>query len=187
MITLLARIAEHLAGAWAWLRSRVLPAPLDAERVNAQLWTGAGIETAADVVWLKAHGVTADIDMREEFDDRPLTARTLTYLWAPETDDGVHDKAPDYLKVWAFAQPILAAGGVIYTHCAAGHNRGPSCAAFLLMAHWGMSADEARAAIQKVRPVATIAYLSDAATAAATLKQPQSQPPLDPQTLRRIP
>jgi hypothetical protein len=155
-----------------------------ADRINSQLWTGGAITTDQDVHKLAAAGITADIDNRKTHDDSSLvdsysdlphtpaslkTHPLLDYFWNGTADDGEYKSVSWFSDAWTFAKPILQRGGVIYTHCAAGHNRGPSIAYFLLRAYWGMPGDAALKLIQTRRPEATVAYRYDADRAIAQL------------------
>lgn len=149
----------------------------DITEINTQLWTGGAIVTDADVGQLVADGITADIDCRLEYDDESLLEgysalpntpnalknhTSIAYLYDGVADDGVPKPVSWFTAAWIFAQPILKNGGVILAHCAAGHNRGPSMAYFLLRAYWTMPGPAAFALIQQKRPVASMVYSADA-------------------------
>jgi hypothetical protein len=157
---------------------------VDVSEINRGLWCGAAITTDADVAQLAAHGITADIDCREEFDDRSLIRRynhlpptpgalrghpQIAYCYDGVPDDGRPKPVSWFATAWTFAHPILAGNGVVLAHCAAGVNRGPSMAYFLLRAHWGMAGDDAFALIKARRPQAGVIYRADADRAISAL------------------
>jgi protein-tyrosine phosphatase len=84
-------------------------------------------------------------------------------------DDGRPKPVSWFSRAWDFAQPIFEDGGVVLLHCAAGVNRGPSMAYFLLRANWHMDGDRASALIQRQRPKAQMAYRVDVDRAIAAL------------------
>lgn len=159
--------------------------PLDISRINSQVWCGGAVVTEDDVQQLADDGVTADIDCRLEFNDvslvgafnnLPPTPNSLknhpqiAYCFAGVADDGLPKPVSWFQTGWDFAKPILDNGGVVLSHCAAGVNRGPSVAYFLLRAHWGMTGDNAFALLKAQRPVVNIAYRADADKAIVALE-----------------
>jgi hypothetical protein len=166
-----------------------LDAGTSADRLNSQLWTGGAITTDQDVEKLEAAGITADIDNRLAFDDSslidsysdlphtPVSMKThplLDYLWNGVLDDGEPKPISWFSAAWLFAKPIFDRGGVLLTHCAAGHNRGPSIAYFLLRAYWGMSPQAALDLIHTRRPetMGDVDYAPDADAAIQQLGLP---------------
>ena len=150
---------------------------LDVSQINEQLWTGGAITTEADVQQLVDLGITADIDCRLEYDDQSLiegyeqlpnaksilqSHSSIAYLYNGVADDGNPRPTSWFQASWVFAETVLRTGGVVLAHCAAGINRGPSTAYFLLRAYWKMSGDDAFALLRAKRPVVEVAYRHDA-------------------------
>jgi len=177
---------------WYWqIRKKITGAKVDISQINDQLWAGGAVTTVQDVAQMVASGITADIDCRQEFNDQSLISgysllpptpaslkdhSTIAYLWDGVADDGQPKPVEWFEKAWVFAQPILDGKGTVLCHCAAGVNRGPSMASFLLMAYWHMTPDEAKALLIQKRPVAQVAYLNDATHAVQQLGlEPKAQ------------
>lgn len=178
------KLLTPLQTLWYTIREKVFGKKMDVSQINGQLWAGAAVTTAADVEQLASSGVTADIDCRLEFNDQslidgynnlPSTPQalkahpTIAYLYDGVADDGQPKPVSWFQTAWEFGKPILDDKGVLVCHCAAGVNRGPSMAAFFLMAYWHLTPDAARSLIVSKRPVANIAYLNDANIAAEEL------------------
>lgn len=157
----------------------------DATQITPQIWAGGAIVSDSDVRQLAEWGITADVDCRLEFDDKslidgyndlPPTPQSIknhpqiAYLYNGVADDGQPKPVAWFKKTWVFAGPILANGGVVLSHCAAGVNRGPSMAYFLLRAHGKMSGAAAMALLQEKRPIVEVAYRKDADAAIVALK-----------------
>lgn len=138
--------------------------------ITARLATGAAVSSAEDVAALKAAGVTAVVDCRGEFDDGPLLAGSgLAYLWNGAQDDGQHKPPSWFAASLAFALPLIAQPHqMVYCHCAAGVNRGPSTAYAVLLALGWLPAS-AEALIRSCRPQVGLAYAGDARDAVTAL------------------
>ena len=140
---------------------------VDFSQITERLFTGAGISTAADVDQLVAAGITHIIDARDDFDDEAIVMAShpfIFYTWNPTPDDGHHPKPSEWFGkavIIAMGATIAASDAKVYTHCAAGVNRGPSLAYAILRA-MGLSKDEAYNMIKAKRPQAGIAYRDDA-------------------------
>ena len=139
---------------------------VDFSQITERLFTGAGISNAQDVDQLVAAGITHIVDARDDFDDEALVMAShpfIFYTWDPTADDGKHPKP----REWFEKAVVIAMGAMIwssskiFTHCAAGVNRGPSLAYAILRA-MGLSKDEAYNMIKAKRPQAGIAYRDDA-------------------------
>lgn len=156
----------------------------DVSQITPQLWTGGAITSDADVAQLLKYGITADADMRLEFDDRSLIAGysnlpptptslkqnpTIAYLYNGVADDGQPKPVSWFADTFHWAQPLYLAGGVILCHCASGVNRGPSMTYFLMRALAKMPGDEAFALLKQKRPIVNVAYRQDADKAIAAL------------------
>ena len=140
--------------------------------VTGRLATGAAVNSPDDVQQLWLAGITAVIDCRAEFDDGQLLAAQpgMHYLLAPQSDDGQHPKPVSWFQAGIeFALPLLTVpGNKVYSHCAAGVNRGPSMCSALLMA-LGIGKDQTRAMITAARPQVGLAYIDDAEAAVRSL------------------
>lgn len=135
---------------------------------------GAAINDANDVMILIDAGIGAIIDCRSEFDDGQLLAEGgIAYMWDPRDDDGRVGPEMDFW--WdiglrfglshLLALPALRIPAedrdILYCHCAAGINRGPSMAYGVLRAAYGLTPEGAEAAIRQVRPQVGLAYARD--------------------------
>jgi len=142
----------------------------DYSLITWRLFTGAAISSPADVDEMIDDKITDVIDCRAEMDDGPLlTGRGLSYLWCPTADDGMPKSVEWFGPGIEFALAALAQPRRrVYTHCAAGVNRGPSMAAAILMA-FGLGRGEAQAMIHDARPQVGLRYLNDAEAAVAQL------------------
>lgn len=127
---------------------------------------------ASAIADLKAIGVTAVIDCQSEFDDgQLLAAGGFAYLWDPRDDKGVGGpvmdpwwrKGLDFARTHLFPVTLarVTTPPLLYIHCAAGINRGPSMAYGVLRAIYQRTPAEAEAAIRAVRPQVGIAYKAD--------------------------
>ncbi len=113
-------------------------------------------------------GVTAIIDVREEWSDEALVARR-----APELEYfhlGTHDNGGTQSAEWfeqglsALHEALKQREAKVVVHCHMGINRGPSMGfAFLLDQGW--QPVEALDAIRTARPIAAVAYAKDALVA----------------------
>jgi protein-tyrosine phosphatase len=142
----------------------------DYSMVTWRLFTGAAISSPEDVDEMVADQITDVIDCRSEMDDAPLLAgRGMGYLWCPTNDDGAPKGVEWFGPGIEFALAALAQPHRrVYTHCAAGVNRGPSMAAAILMA-LGLGRGEAQEMIRDARPQVGLRYLDDAETAVRQL------------------
>jgi predicted protein tyrosine phosphatase len=113
----------------------------------------------------KQVGITHVLDTRSEWSDKELIAEhapDLAYGWIGTDDDG--SRQPD---VWfddglAFAAEALRKPeAVLLVHCHMGINRGPSMA-FRILLESGWDPIDALQAIRDARPIADIAYATDA-------------------------
>jgi len=122
-----------------------------------------------NVAALVVAGITCVIDCQQELDDSPILAKLGHYVWCPTLDDGA-TKPPDFFAPGLqLALSVLALPkGRVYTHCAAGVNRGPSMAYACLRA-LGLPPDEAMRLVKTGRPQAQVHYAADADRAVAAL------------------
>ena len=137
--------------------------------VTARVATGQALQSASDVDALVSAGITHVVDCRAEFDDGPLLAARLTYLWAPTPDDGAPKPTEWFAPAYSFALSALAQPRTkILAHCAGGVNRGPSMAYGILVC-LGLDPAWVEATMRAARPVVNIAYRADAVSAAHAL------------------
>ena len=176
MKTFLVRIGERAQALWYLLRA-LLGAQADVSQITDQLWCGGAISTVRQVEQLARDGITADIDCRDEFNEQSLIAGfnrlpsasdalkqhpQIAYCYDGVPDDGQPKPVSWFATAWDFAKPLLDSGGVVLAHCAAGVNRGPSIAYFLLRAQSHVEPDAAFALLTQKRPKARVAYRADA-------------------------
>lgn len=145
----------------------------DYSRVTERLFVGAQVNDVADVIELKAAGVTHVIDANTD-DERALfpVGNGIILLPDPTPDDGQpkptawFDGAIDF-AIAALAQP----GTIVLAHCAAGINRGPSLG-FAIMRAQGFGHGQAKALICLARPqcLGGIRYRDDAERALLALR-----------------
>lgn len=137
---------------WAWARLYlwIVGRPvLRYCRITPELYVG-GQMNARGWRWLAARGLTADVNMRSEFDDATYDLGPDGYLWLPTDDD--HAPTPDQLRQGvAFIQQAIEGGGRVYVHCAGGVGRAPTMAAAYLVST-GSTPDQAWALIRQSRP-----------------------------------
>jgi hypothetical protein len=95
-------------------------------------------------------GISASLSMRREADDAAPGVALEKHLWLPTTDD-----APPSLEqldqAASFIGDALSEGRGVYVHCMSGVGRAATAAAAYLVSG-GLTADEAWAAIRRVRP-----------------------------------
>ena len=99
---------------------------------------------------LQREGVTAVLNLREEFCDGAAGIAPANYLRLATPDD----EAPTAEQMGegvAFIERELERGGGVYIHCGAGVGRAPTMAAAYFVAR-GAAPDEAWARIRSVRP-----------------------------------
>jgi predicted protein tyrosine phosphatase len=99
---------------------------------------------------LAARGVTAVVNLRNEYDDRQRGIAPPRYLHLPTPDDGAPSLA-DLNTGVRFVEEELARGGGVYIHCGSGIGRAPTLAAAYLV-QTGMTPAQAWAQIRSVRP-----------------------------------
>jgi protein tyrosine/serine phosphatase len=137
---------------WAWTRLYLYLVRRPVLRycpVTPQLYVGGQIN-ARGWAWLAARGLSADLNMRSEFDDAAHGITPETYLWLPTKDD--HAPTLEQLRSGvAFMRQTIEGGGKVYVHCASGVGRAPTMAAAYLVSA-GLSPDQAWALIRATRP-----------------------------------
>ncbi len=140
---------------WAWARGYnwIVGRPvLSYSSITPQLYVGGQIN-ASGWRWLAAHGLTADLNLRSEFDDAAQGVAPQSYLWLPTDDD--HAPTMEQLQAGAdFIRCNIESGGKVYVHCAAGVGRAPTMAVAYLVTT-GLSVEQAWALIRATRPFVT--------------------------------
>ncbi|NLE77381.1 MAG: protein phosphatase [Chloroflexi bacterium] len=99
---------------------------------------------------LAARGITAVVNMRDEWDDQALGIAPQRYLYLPTVDD-MAPSLEDLRRGVTFIQQERGVGGGVYIHCGAGVGRAAAMAAAYLVST-GLTADEAWARLRQVRP-----------------------------------
>ena len=148
-------------GLWVtlqWLWGRGLPfvtgMPLARfSRITPQVWVGPQYRRWGKRA-LERQGLTADVNLRIEYDDAAHGLALANYCHLPTVDDAAI--APEHFDKGAdFIRDQVAQGGKVYIHCKAGVGRAPTMAAAYFIAE-GMTTDEAIALIKQTRPFITI-------------------------------
>lgn len=139
---------------WAWnlLLGRVLKLRNWWDFIDDQVILGAR-PLDRDVVTLRELGVRAVVNTCEEYAGPQdlYAANEIEQLYIPTTDF-THPKLKDVEKAVAFVQAHAERGHVAYIHCKAGRARSATIAMCWLMAHRGMTADEAQRHLLSKRP-----------------------------------
>lgn len=139
------------------------PIPFNVSRITERLIVGGGIAGADELAWLAQQGVTHVISAANGLNDSALGGASqsgLGFLYIPWDDDGLVKPVPDFWTAFAWvaaAEAQLAVLGKqvgLYVHCAAGVNRGPLMATFILAALSGLPGDEAWKIVHGGRPQA---------------------------------
>jgi predicted protein tyrosine phosphatase len=149
------RLGRHglwVSFTWAWTRLYLWTVGRPVLRycpVTPQLYVGGQIN-ARGWRWLAARGLTADVNMRSEFDDAAHGIAPDAYLSLPTHDD--HAPTLDQLRTGVdFVSQAIERGGKVYIHCASGVGRAPTMAAAYLVST-GLSPDQAWSLIRQTRP-----------------------------------
>ncbi|MCU0474926.1 MAG: dual specificity protein phosphatase family protein [Anaerolineae bacterium] len=123
--------------------------PLRFSRVTDQLYVGPQFDQKGKA-HLEANGVTADVNMRIEFDDAEFGLALQHYCYLPTVDDDAPSMEHLHEGV-RFITERVAAGERVYIHCAGGIGRAPTMAAAYLIST-GDSVEMALKRIRIVRP-----------------------------------
>lgn len=148
----------------------------DFSKITERLYCGAAIHSISDLTQIETSGITHIVDAQVEHNDASLLIAghwpLERYLYDATADDGVHPKPVGWFKATLdFAMPLLSRPGwVVLTHCALGHNRGPSLAYAILRAQ-GFTSAEALNLLHTGRPACAhgVGYWRDAEAALKTL------------------
>ncbi len=118
-------------------------------RITPQLHVG-GQYRRRGIARMKRRGITAVVNLREEFDDEAAGIAFPHYLYLPTTDD----QAPtlEHLRLGiTFIADEIEQGGQVYVHCGSGIGRAATMAAAYLVTT-GLSTEDAWARIREARP-----------------------------------
>ena len=122
-------------------------------QVTPQIFIGAQI-SAIGKRRLLAHGFTAIVNLRAEFDDAAHGLTLAQYCYLPAVDE----RAPTLAQLEAgavFIRSVVESGGKVYIHCQGGIGRAPTlAAAYFMRQGYGLAAalDLIRAARPFIRP-----------------------------------
>lgn len=118
-------------------------------RVTPQLHLG-GQYSARGWARLRARGITAVVNLRDEFDDAEAGIAPPAYLYLP-TVDNTPPQIEDLCRGIRFIREEIAGGGRVYVHCMLGVGRSATLVAAYLV-HQGMTPAEAWRTIRRARP-----------------------------------
>jgi len=120
--------------------------------------------TAQIAGWQRT-GITHVLDTRHEWSDESLVAETapeIVYGWIGTDDDGRRQPDDWFDAGVAFATDAFSSeDSMVLVHCHMGINRGPSMA-YRILLELGWDPIDALAEIRSARPIADIAYATDA-------------------------
>lgn len=123
--------------------------PLRYSQITPQIYVGSQ-HGFLGKLRLRMIGVTASINLREEFDDAENFLLFADHLYIPVPDERPVSLA-QLREGIIFIQQILDKGGMVYVHCASGVGRSVMLVIAYLIQQ-GMSFDEAYATVKAVRP-----------------------------------
>lgn len=149
------RLLEHgMRATLLWVQDKIARrtrgfSPPNISQVQPNLYVGGQHKRYA-LTQMRALGIAAVVNMREESDDAQR-GLTLDYYLRLATTDDTSPAPEDLERGVEFIHYHIAKGHGVYIHCAAGVGRAPLMAgAYLVSA--GMSAAQAWDAIRQVRP-----------------------------------
>ena len=149
------RLVEHgIYATYLWITDKLLRrvkgfSPPNISEVIPGLYVG-GQQTKRGLHQMRALGITAVVNMREESDDAARGVALDHYLWLPITDDAAPE-LEDLERGSHFIEAQLFAGRGVYVHCAAGVGRAPTQAAAYLV-YMGKTPDDAWSIVRDGRP-----------------------------------
>ncbi|MCU0519137.1 MAG: dual specificity protein phosphatase family protein [Anaerolineae bacterium] len=129
-------------------RARGYSHPATSE-VAPRLFVG-GQQRPKGLAAMRALGITAVVNMREESDDAARGVALDDYLWLPTTDDAA-PALDDLERGSTFIAQHIDAGRGVYIHCGAGVGRAPTMAAAYLVQE-GATPEAAWETLQRGRP-----------------------------------
>ena len=123
--------------------------PLSYSRVTSNIFVGSQ-HGALGKLRLRLAGVTASVNLRDEFDDADRSLLFEDYLYMP-----VPDETPVTIRQLErgidFIRRTVNQGGKVYVHCASGVGRSVMLVVAYLMKE-GKTLEEAFAMVKSVRP-----------------------------------
>lgn len=131
--------------------------------VSDRIAVGSGVWKREEVLAIKREGITHVIDCRREASAEYLYRGTgIEFFHCGTLDDGERKGDAWFGRGAPYGASVLARPGTkLLVGCAAGINRGPSML-YAIMRLSGFDAVAAAAVIKMARPIALIAYQSDA-------------------------
>ncbi len=123
--------------------------PIETTQVTDKVFVG-GQQYRRGLDRMRAWGIGATLNLREESDDAAKGVALEDHIWLPTPDDG----APTLEQLSegiAFIRASLKKGQGVYIHCAQGVGRAPTMAAAYLMSE-GATPQAALDKIREVRP-----------------------------------
>ena len=149
------RLIEHgIYATYLWITDKILRrvkgfSPPNISEVSPGLYVG-GQQTVRGLRQMRALGITATVNMREESDDAERGVTLDHDLWLPITDDAA-PALDDLERGSHFIEEQLTAGRGVYVHCASGVGRAPTLAAAYLV-HIGKTPEDAWSIVRGGRP-----------------------------------
>ena len=149
------RLLEHgINTTYLWITDKILRrvlgfSPPGISEVTPGLYVG-GQQKKHGLGQMRALGITAVVNMREESDDAARGVDLDHYLWLPITDD----EAPafeDLDRGSVFIKEQLSAARGVYVHCASGVGRAPTMAVAYLV-NTGLTPQLAWSMVRDGRP-----------------------------------
>jgi len=119
--------------------------------------------TPEDAAWLRdEHGVTAVLSLQDDADlaskglrlaalERAYGAHGLAFHRVPIPDGDDRNLAARLQEIIPLLRGLIDAGGRVYVHCNAGFNRAPTVAIAYLHVCEGLTLEEARADVKRLR------------------------------------
>jgi len=119
--------------------------------------------TAEDAAWLRdEHAVTAVMSLQDDADlaskglrlaalERAYREQGLAFHRIPVPDGDDRNLAVRLREIVDLLATLIGAGGRVYLHCNAGFNRAPTAAIAYLHRHEGLTLDEARGEVKRLR------------------------------------
>lgn len=127
--------------------------PLSYDQITDHLYIGARPQPG-DWFELAALGITVDIDLQVEGQDRFYKNVPDVYLWLP-TPDWYGPNSQTLLTATHFIRMMIAQDRIVYVHCSMGVGRSPAVAAAFLVT-LGMTVSAAVAMVKAKRPKAKL-------------------------------
>ncbi|MEM7035291.1 MAG: dual specificity protein phosphatase [Chloroflexota bacterium] len=100
---------------------------------------------------LESLGITASVNLRQEYDDKAHGLDFPNYCYLPTIDE-TPPTLTDLAEGVAFITKVIENGGQVYIHCAAGVGRAPTMAVAYLISQ-GYTLGTALALVREKRPI----------------------------------